>query len=202
MGILRYSEQIWTSDNTDAVDRLGIQNGFSQMYPPKAMMCWVTDCPNFMNGRTVSMKYRFLCAMMGSLGIGGNLNRWTSEELSCAKEMIRVYKQLREIVQHGSMYRLETWGMQATAVQYCYGEKSVAFVLGGCEDCGEGRICIPLRGLQFDSRYRVFVDGQLEGIWSASTLMQHGFMLQMNGDFDSKWITLEQTSDEEDFVAI
>lgn len=45
-GILHYMPQIWTSDNTDAVDRLSIQSGFSLAYPPSTMACHVSTVPN------------------------------------------------------------------------------------------------------------------------------------------------------------
>ena len=76
LGILKRVDQVWTSDNTEAFDRLRIQEGFSQAYAPKVMMAWVTDVPN-MNGRSTPLKYRFLVAMQGSLGIGANLNHWS-----------------------------------------------------------------------------------------------------------------------------
>ncbi|MCL4402351.1 MAG: alpha-galactosidase, partial [Acidobacteria bacterium] len=76
LGILRRVEQVWTSDNTEAFDRLRIQDGFTAAYAPKVMMDWVTDVPN-MNGRSTPLKYRFLVAMMGSLGIGADLNHWS-----------------------------------------------------------------------------------------------------------------------------
>src|ERR1700739_3355489 len=51
LGIMRRTEEVWTSDNTDALDRLTLQDGFSQAYAPGVMMAWVTDVPNY-NGRT------------------------------------------------------------------------------------------------------------------------------------------------------
>ena len=70
-GILQRVEEVWTSDNTEALDRLRIQDGFIQAYAPKIMSAWVTDVPN-MNGRSTPLKFRFLVAMQGALGIGAN----------------------------------------------------------------------------------------------------------------------------------
>ena len=53
LGILQRVEEVWPSDNTEAFDRLRIQEGFSLAYPPKIMSAWVTDVPN-MNGRSTS----------------------------------------------------------------------------------------------------------------------------------------------------
>src|SRR5690348_10412610 len=77
--------RVWPSDNTDPFDRLTIQDGFTYAYTPAVMMAWVTDSPNWYNGRQTSLSYRFLSAMQGSLGIGANLNKWTGEDFSTAK---------------------------------------------------------------------------------------------------------------------
>src|SRR5207302_1704014 len=76
LGILQRVDIIWTSDDTEAFDRLRIQEGFTQAYAPKLMSAWVTDVPN-MNGRSTPLQFRFLVAMQGALGIGANLNRWS-----------------------------------------------------------------------------------------------------------------------------
>ena len=79
LGILQRVDEVWPSDNTEAFDRLRIQEGFSQAYAPKIMSAWVTDVPN-MNGRSTPLQYRFLVAMQGALGIGANLNKWVQQE--------------------------------------------------------------------------------------------------------------------------
>lgn len=108
LGILRYVDEVWTSDNTDPFDRLFIQNGFTYVYTPGIMMAWVTDSPNWYNHRSTSLVYRFLSSMQGSLGIGADLNKWTPNDFALAKEMIASYKAIRATVQHGQLYRLIT----------------------------------------------------------------------------------------------
>lgn len=88
LGILSRTDQVWTSDNTDADDRLHIQHGFSQIYPARVMSCWVTDVPNFLHGRTVPLRYRFHSAMAGILGVGGDLTKWSDADLAEAREHI------------------------------------------------------------------------------------------------------------------
>jgi alpha-galactosidase len=58
LGIMRLSDQVWPSDNTDAYDRLLIQNGFTYAYTPGVMMSWVTDSPTWANHRALSLEYR------------------------------------------------------------------------------------------------------------------------------------------------
>src|SRR6202035_856548 len=66
LGILRYTEEVWPSDNTDALDRLTLQDGFTQAYTPGIMMAWVTDVPSGIDHRVVPLKFRFMVAMSGS----------------------------------------------------------------------------------------------------------------------------------------
>ncbi len=95
----------WASDNTEAFDRLHIQEGFTQAYAPKFMSAWVTDVPN-MNGRSTPLQYRFLVAMQGALGIGANLNKFSAEDTAMATKMVATYKRIRNTVQLGDLYRL------------------------------------------------------------------------------------------------
>jgi len=106
LGIMKLTEQVWTSDNTDPYDRLVIQDGFTQAYAPAVMMAWVTDSPNFVNKRVTSLEYRFLSAMQGGLGIGANLKHWKQEDFATAKRMVEEYKRIRATVQLGNLYRL------------------------------------------------------------------------------------------------
>jgi len=106
LGIMARTEQVWTSDNTDASDRIAIQEGFTYAYTPAAMMCWVTDSPNAITGRRLPLSYRFHVAMAGALGIGGDLPAWSDVERAEAKELVAAYKAIRPVVQHGQLYRL------------------------------------------------------------------------------------------------
>ncbi len=129
LNILSRVDQVWTSDNTEAFDRLKIQEGFSMAYPAKVMMDWVTDVPN-LNGRSTPLQYRFLVAMMGSLGIGANLNHWSDKDFELASRMVTLYKDIRVTVQHGDLYRLfSPREGSLTANQYVSGDgkQSVLF---------------------------------------------------------------------------
>ena len=106
LGILRYTDEVWPSDNTDALDRLTIQDGFTHAYTPGVMMAWVTDVPNFLDHRVIPLDFRFLVAMSGSLGIGSNLNHFTPEDTATATQMVAFYKQVRPLVQRGELHRL------------------------------------------------------------------------------------------------
>ena len=83
-----------------------IQDGFTYAYTPGVMMAWVTDSPSGANHSPRSTEYRFLSSMQGSLGVGSNLNHWTDADFATAKHLIAEYKEIRETVQHGALYRL------------------------------------------------------------------------------------------------
>ena len=102
LGILRLADQIWTSDNTSAIARLPIQEGFSQLFPANTMEAWVTDAEA---GR-VPLRFRFHVAMCGSLGIGANLLSWDESEQAEATALVAAYKEARQVIQLGDQYRL------------------------------------------------------------------------------------------------
>lgn len=196
LGILQRTDQVWVSDNTDAFDRLKIQEGFSYAYTPKIMMSWVTDSPHWLNHRKLSLEYRFNVAMMGSMGIGGNLNDWSKTEMKLAKEKISQYKKIREIIQHGDQYRLlPTWKDNLVAVEYVNKDKdeAVLFVFLHSQQFGEKLLPIKLKGLISDALYK-YQDGNKKIILSGKALKEIGLKIDLKGDFDSKLIILEKKS--------
>jgi alpha-galactosidase len=200
LGIMRYTDEFWPSDNTDAFDRLLIQDGFSYAYAPGAMMAWVTDSPTWVNQRSLSLEYRFLSSMQGSLGIGANLNNWKPEDFLTAKKMVAQYKQVREIVQRGSLYRLISpqKGSEQSVTESVSEDQHRAVIFAFLHSSRElypfPRIY--LRGLMPDATYRITaLDGKLSrggpAIASGAFWMQHGVDLDLRGDFQSAAFTLE-----------
>jgi alpha-galactosidase len=195
LGILRRVDEVWTSDNTEAFDRLGIQYGFSQIYAPKIMSAWVTDVPN-MNGRSTPLKFRFLVAMQGALGVGANLNKWTAEDNRLATDMIAYYKRIRGTVQEGNLYRLLSPQVgELTANQYVSqdGRQAVLFAFLHSQQYRQNTPAIRLAGLDPKASYRVQVLGQPAAqVWSGAFLMQNGVTLRLVGDYDSTAVLLER----------
>jgi alpha-galactosidase len=199
LGIMRRTDQVWTSDNTDALDRLTIQDGFTHAYTPGVMMAWVTDVPNGMNGRSVPLKFRFMVAMNGSLGLGGNLNKWTPEELQAAAGYVAYYKQIRATVQRGSLYRLVApEGSEFSANEYVSrdGRQAVLFAFLHSQRFNTPFPTVFLRGLEENAMYKVqAIDAaQLPemGNLSGAYLMHHGLDLKLRGDYDSTSVMLEK----------
>ncbi|MFE0146926.1 alpha-galactosidase [Nonomuraea sp. NPDC059007] len=148
LGIMARTDQVWTSDNTDAADRLSIQHGFTQIYPAGAMAAWVTDSPNPITGRRVPLAFRFHVAMAGVLGLGGDLPNWSERELDEAAELVAVYKDIRPVVQHGELHRLRE------AVQYTLGDRVVVLAFRRRGAFGAPGVPLRLSGLDPDARYR------------------------------------------------
>ncbi|MFD4510028.1 alpha-galactosidase [Streptomyces sp. NPDC058457] len=112
LGILARTDQVWTSDNTDAADRVDIQHGFSQVYPARVMGAGATVSPNPYTGRRLPLDFRFHAAMAGVLGVGDDLNRWDEGELARAAEHVAAYKRVRQLVQRANSTGC---GLSATA---------------------------------------------------------------------------------------
>ncbi len=198
LGVLTRTEEVWPSDNTDAFDRLSIQYGYSHAYAPKTMMAWVTDVPS-MDGRSESLQYRFLVAMMGSLGIGSNLTKWTPDEVQLASKMIATYKRIRGTVQEGDLYRLLAPGEGAlSANQYVArdGRQSVLFAFLHAQQFGRQASAIHMRGLDERALYRVQVaEGRLSedlDTVSGAWLMNHGVTPLLRGDYSAAAVVLEK----------
>jgi alpha-galactosidase len=175
LGILRRVDQVWTSDNTDAWDRVAIQEGFTQVYPPHVMMAWVTDSPNWLTGRELPLSFRFHVAMAGALGVGGDLQRWTDAELAEAADLIAVYKDIRPVIQRGRLYRLASaLDGPFGACEYVAGDMVVVLGWWGPRQCGVRPDRLRLSGLDAGTRYRDTATE--EEHWGAS-LMAEGLAL-------------------------
>jgi len=120
-GILRFTDQVWISDNTEATSRLNIQEGYSQYLPANTMEAWVTDADK----ENVSLEFRFHVSMCGSLGVGGNLLEWSGSERELAAQCIKLYKEIQHVVQFGDQYRLiSPQKNRFSAVQYVSKDKT------------------------------------------------------------------------------
>ena len=176
---MRFVDQFWTSDNTDARDRHSIQHGFTQVYPAIAMTNWVTDSPNPMTGRSIPLDYRFHVAMAGTLGIGGNLADWTREELSQAAAHVADYKGVRDVIQHGDLYRLGTANGDFSAVEYVLGDRVVILSYEPNRSLHDGQRRFALAGLDAAKSYR---DEKTGETWSGAFLMGRGCELHANAN--------------------
>ncbi|MEE1837879.1 alpha-galactosidase [Streptomyces sp. SP17KL33] len=191
LGVMARTDQVWTSDNTDPLDRLAIQHGFSQIHPARAMAAWVTDSPNNqLNGRVSSLRFRFVSAMAGVLGVGGDLTEWSEEELAEAREWVELYKEIRPVVQRGDLYRLRPPTGGLSAVQYVHGDEVVVLAWLQAQHHGEPLAPLRLRGLDPTGTYECRETGEMH---RGAVLAHHGLPTGLRGDFDATIIRLRRT---------
>ncbi|MFT4113553.1 alpha-galactosidase [Silvibacterium sp.] len=206
LGILRYTDEVWPSDNTDPYDRLTIQDGFTYPYTPGVMMAWVTDSPSWANNRATTVEYRFLSSMQGGLGVGANLNHWQAEDFATAKHLIAEYKQVRETVQHGDLYRLispqkngERDNSEQSVTESVSSDKSQAAVFAFLHSSTQGYPypLLYLRGLDPNAQYRLHwitekPGGTLPETASGQYWMSAGLALNLIGDFQATAFRLDK----------
>ncbi|OON95882.1 MAG: alpha-galactosidase [Epulopiscium sp. Nele67-Bin005] len=189
-GALTYFDDFWTSDNTDAFDRLTIQESYSYIYPIKAMRAWVTDCPNFLSKRYIPLRFRFHSAMMGTLGIGSNILKISEEEETIYKDMIAQYKEIAHIVQEGDFYRLKPISQNKYyAYQYVFENESLLYVFLPQTLIGHNKARILLKGLSPKTTYKVsYQDVVIEK--SGEYLMNFGIQILLSGDYASEIVKI------------
>ncbi|MEU9207185.1 alpha-galactosidase [Streptomyces sp. NPDC048415] len=190
LGIMARTDQVWTSDNTDPLDRLAIQYGFSQVHPARIMAAWVTDSPNTqLNGRASSLRFRFVSAMAGVLGVGGDLTKWSEQELDEAREWVELYKDIRPVVQRGDLYRLRPPEGGLSAVQYVHGDETVVLAWLQAQHHGEPVAALRLRGLDPTQAYECRETGE---VYRGAVLLHHGVRTRLRGDLDATVIRLRR----------
>jgi alpha-galactosidase len=201
LGILHYTDEVWPSDNTDPLDRLTEQDGFTHAYPVQTMAAWVTDSPHWLNNRTTSMTFRMLVSMQGVLGIGGNLNNWTNEDMAIAKRLVSAYHQVQKTITQGDLYRLisPTNGSEFSATETVSPDKSQVVFFAFVHSTQEGRSFprLQLLGLDPNATYAL---GSIEGKAADGTpteasgawWMNHGIEVALQGDFQGAAFRLDR----------
>lgn len=188
MGMLRVSDMIWTSDNSNASNRLSIQEGYTQAYPPTTMQAWVSD----MEGH-LPLSFRFHSSMCGALGVGANITQWNEAELEEARKWIAVYKEVRHIIQFGDLYRLRPAqnGNGFSAVQYLSKDKGEGVLLAFLtyNSQWEPSLTVRLRSLEPEARYTV--EG-FEGVRSGAGWMNTDLQFGLYGGLKNYGSTLRK----------
>ena len=105
-GLLPYFDEFWTSDDTDALQRIYMQWGVSGFFPAIAMASHVSADKNHQTGRRIPLKFRFDVAMSGRLGMEIQPKDMNDVDKAFAKRAIAAYKDIRPVVQFGDLYRL------------------------------------------------------------------------------------------------
>jgi len=182
------SDVVWPSDNTAPLDRLSIQDGFLLAHAPHLMSSWVTDAPGIFDPRPRSLRFRFVLAMAGVLGIGADIARWTEGQRAEARELVALYKEIREIVHTGAVYRLPD------AVQYVTPGTTVVLAwhtgrLTGVPEVPGRPARLPLQALAGS-----YVDRRSGARYSAAHLTHVGLPMSWTRDHDAEVVVLDHVA--------
>lgn len=191
-GALMYYDQVWTSDNTDGIDRMVIQKGYSLLRPIKTMRAWVTDIAGI--NKPCSLDFRFNIAMQGALGVGGDLTKYSEEDLQICKKNVTLYKEIRELVQFGNLYRLMDIDKDEILFnQYVNDDKtkSVAFIAANGTRFYKKSVPMLFDGLDENKRYTLTINNKTYEK-SGAYLMNVGIDLEVRGVDYNKIIRIEE----------
>ena len=174
---LKYFTEFWCSDNTDPVERLYIQWGFSQFFPAKAMCAHVTSW-----NRKASIKFRTDVASMCKLGFDLGLKELSADELLYCQQAVANWKRLQSVILDGDQYRLVSpYESNHMAVNYVNadGDKAVLFAYDIYPRYQEKLLPVKLQGLDPHKFYRIEEINLMPGV--ASALPTNGKVL--SGDY-------------------
>jgi alpha-galactosidase len=180
LGMLCYSPQIWTSDDTDPIERLKIQGGLSYLYPLSAMGAHVSEAPHQQTLRDTPLSTRFNAASFGCLGYELDLKYLSFVQRREVKSQIAFYKQYRSVMQYGTFWRGEP-DKANKVVWHCVAQDTNSGISGFFQtlaDASEGFDRLKLMGLKGERKYHVTTLKQSLFIKRFGGLVKH--ILQVN----------------------
>ena len=186
--MLYYSPQIWCSDNTDAVERLMIQEGSALIYPLSVIGAHVSDCPNHSVGRVTPFETRGHVALAGTFGYELDITKIPEEDRALIPEQTATYNKYRHLIQQGEYYRIasyrenhkyDCWALSSQDKK----EVLVTYVqVLGVPNSHSRKVF--LRG--FDPKVTYRLEGT-EETYTGEMLMKGGFLMKdFWGDFKSR----------------
>lgn len=193
-GLLHYWPQHWTSDNTDALDRLYIQFGATLAYPASSMGCHVSAVPNHQSGRTIPIEFRAHVAMMGGgFGFELDLNAITDKEKAKIPGIVALAERVNRFVVRGEMYRLQGPATNWPCVEYIVDDEAVVLVYQIRDRVQRDEMPrIRLQGLDTAAEYEVEVVGEETRRVNGEELVNVGIAFSLRGDYQSKVLFLRK----------
>ena len=183
---LYYAPQIWTSDDSDAIERLDIQYGTSMVYPPSSMSAHVSACPNHQLKRTTPFETRGNVALGGSFGYELDLLTLGEEEKELIRKQCADYHKYYDLTHYGDYYRLISRWQNRVDCAWCFvsPDRSEALLTHvTIRGTVESRRRVKLQGLDPEKRYRVEETGEE---YYGDTLMNYGYRISnIHVDFAS-----------------
>lgn len=156
LGVLCYMPQIWASDNSDAISRLGIQEGYSYGYPLSVMGAHVSGAPNHQTLRRTPTETRYHVACYGLLGYECNLLDFNKERLDEITKEIEQYKKWRTVYQFGKFYRIPHHRAKSWMVVSHDQKKAVLSVFQTLVKANNPDLRVFGTGLKENSMYRFY----------------------------------------------
>ena len=167
LGMMCFSPQVWTSDDTDPIERLDIQSGASYLYPQSTMGAHVSAAPHAQTLRTTPLSTRGNVAFFGCLGYELDLKHLLPVEVKEIKQQIAFYKQYRQIFQYGRFCRTDL-GWQVSD-----GTTTLAGVFHKLVHAAPGYEQLRVLGLKKEASYRVISLAQAIRVGQFGSLLKH-----------------------------
>lgn len=194
-GMLYFSPQIWCSDDTDAIERLAIQESTALMYPLSVIGAHVSDCPNHTVGRVTPFKTRGIIAMAGTFGYELDVTKIPEEDRDMIASQVETYKKYCPLIQSGDYYRIASY--QNNHYFDCYeivskDKKEAIFVfVQVIAQPNMHSMRVKLKGLDNEAKYKI--NGT---VYDADALMNGGFIIKRPwGDFQAELFHIEKIND-------
>ncbi len=206
-GMLYYSPQIWCSDDTDAIERLMIQEGTSLIYPLSAMGAHVSVCPNHTVGRNTPFDTRGYVALAGTFGYELDITKLSEEDKAMVQKQTVMYHRFNDIVREGDYYRIASYG--ENHLYDCFQvvskdkKRSLVFYVQVLNEANMHSRILKLQGLDEKVSYRIseldmHVDSAEDIVKDTGKAVSGGLLMKgglnferMWGDFRAKVVFLE-----------
>ncbi|MDY2628977.1 MAG: alpha-galactosidase [Lachnospiraceae bacterium] len=187
-GMLYYSPQIWCSDDTDAIERLRIQEGTALVYPLSSMGAHVSDCPNHTVGRVTPFETRAHVALAGTFGYELDITRISQEDREQISGQTELCRKYQKLLQTGDYYRISSWSEKKPYDCWSVAAKDASEVLVTyVQVLGRANVhsrMVKLKGFDVNAVYRLEETGE---IYSGEELEYCGFPVRnIRGDFRSR----------------
>ena len=190
-GMLYYSPQIWCSDDTDAIERLTIQEGTALCYPLSAMGAHIADCPSHSTGRNIPFKTRGNVALCGTFGYELDITKIPESDREMIPAQTAEYHKYNHIFRTGDYYRIASYSENGEYDLYMSvtkdkSEAVATYVRVKAPVSGYRSLNVRFKGLAEEKRYKVFFDDEEKGCFYGDTLMNAGLQIRdIYGDYGS-----------------
>ena len=182
LGMLYFSPQIWTSDDTDPIERLDIQGGIYNFYPQSCVSAHVSMAPHSQTLRNTPIQTRFNVAAFGVLGYELDFAELTPAERRQVKEQILYYKEHRRTFQYGRLRKVKVKNPDQISWQITDGEKTFAAIYQKYKSASPGRDRLDVPYLEPDKLYTVESRDQYLRIRGFGGLIKHITPVRLNNE--------------------